>query len=74
MTMEPPGLSKKVSMNRCAHLRWKGLYIDAGYDPENHYSNDTAMWCQHTFKCVGPDGQVVDDFECSPARACYEQL
>ena len=25
-------------------------------------------------KCVGPDGKVVDDFECSPARTCYVQL
>ena len=71
--MEPPGTSKRVSMNRCASLRWKGMYIDAQVDPEYH-SNDGAMWCQHTFKCVGPDGKVVDDFECSPARGCYEQL
>jgi hypothetical protein len=72
--IEPPGLSKKASMNRCANLRWKGLYIDSTCDPENHYSNDSAMWCLQTSKCVGPDGKVVDDFECSPARTCYEQL
>ena len=61
-------------MNRCANLRWKGLYIDTGYNPENDYSNDSAMWCLETDKCVGPDGKVVDDFECSPARKCYVQL
>ncbi|MBZ5620868.1 MAG: hypothetical protein LAQ69_19385 [Acidobacteriia bacterium] len=72
--MPPPGLSKKAIMNRCANLRWKGLYIDAGSDPENEYSNDSAMWCLQTDKCVGPDGKVVDDFECSPARTCYVQL
>jgi len=64
----------KVSMNRCAYLAWKGLYIDSVCEPENDYSNDSAMWCQHTFKCVGPDGKVVDEFECSPARECYVQL
>ncbi len=66
--------SKKISMNRCAWLRWKGLYIQAEGDPANDYSNDSAMWCQHTYKCVGPDGKLVDEFECSPARDCYVQL
>ena len=66
----------KDSMNRCAWLRWKGLYIQVepvqqGYEDP---SQDSAMWCQHTYKPVGPDGKVVDDFECSPARTCYEQL
>jgi len=50
------------------------MYIDTVEDPENDYSNDSAMWCQHTFKCIGPDGQLVDQFECSPARPCYVQL
>jgi hypothetical protein len=72
--MEPTAFSKRISMNRCANLRWKGLYIQAEVDPESSYSNDSAMWCQHTFKCIGPDGQVVDEFECSPARECYVQL
>jgi len=67
-------LSRKIGKNRCANLRWKGLYVDAVINPEDDYSNDTALWCQHTYKCVGPDGKVVDEFECSPARHCYEQL
>jgi len=46
----------KPSMNRCANLRWKGLYIQAECEPENDSSHDTALWCQHTYKCVGPDG------------------
>jgi len=64
----------RVSMNRCANLRWKGLYIQAECDPENDSSHDTNLWCQHTYKCIGPDGGLVDTFECSPARKCYEQL
>jgi len=55
-------------------LCWKGLYIDTVCEPENDYSNDSNKWCQHTFKCVGPDGKLVDEFECSPARPCYVQL
>jgi hypothetical protein len=71
----PSGLrKKKISMNRCTNLRWKGLYIEAECDAENDSSHDTALWCQQTYKCVGPDGQLVDEFECSPARKCYEQL
>ena len=67
-------MKKSVSLNRCANLRWKGLYIQADCDRENDFSYDTAMWCQQTSKCVGPDGKLVDEFECSPARKCYEQL
>ena len=71
--MEYPGLTK-IGMNRCAKLRWKGLQIESVPDPNIQPSNDGAMWCQHTFKPIGPDGQVVDEFECSPARRCYEEL
>ncbi|HTP34964.1 MAG TPA: hypothetical protein VMJ75_22460 [Candidatus Acidoferrales bacterium] len=71
--MERPGFTK-VSMNRCEKLRWKGLYIEALEDPSIPPNNERSFWCQHTFTCLGPDGKVVDEFECSPARTCYEQL
>jgi hypothetical protein len=71
--MERPGLTK-VSMNRCEKLRWKGLYIEALEDPSIPPNNERSFWCQHTWNCIGPDGQLVDDFECSPARTCYEPL
>lgn len=72
--IQPTASGRKPSRNRCANLRWKGLYIDAPVDREQNYSNDSAMWCQHTYHCVGPDGKVVDEFECSAARDCYEKL
>jgi hypothetical protein len=71
--IQPTGSGRRPSRNRCAHLRWKGLYIEAP-DPEHNYSNDSAMWCQHTYTCLGPDNKVVDEYECSPARECYERL
>jgi len=71
--MERPGLTK-VSMNRCEKLRWKGLFIEALEDPTIQPNNERSFWCQHTFTCLGPDGKVADEFECSPARSCYEQL
>ena len=73
MPAERPGLTK-VSMNRCEKLRWKGLFIEAEWDPSIQPSNDRNFWCQHTWNCLGPDGKVVDDFECSPGRDCYVQL
>ena len=72
--IQPTGFSRRPSRNRCAMLRWKGLYIDAQVDPNENYSNDSALWCQHTYTCLGPDNKVVDEFECSPARDCYEKL
>lgn len=72
--IQPTGFSRRPSRNRCALLRWKGLYIDAQVDPNENYSNDSALWCQHTYTCVGPDNKMVDEFECSPARDCYEKL
>ena len=50
------------------------MFIEAEWDPMIQHSNDRAFWCQHTFKPLGPDGQPVDEFECSAARACYEKL
>jgi hypothetical protein len=72
--MELPGTNRKVSRNRCCNLRWKGLYIDAERNPAEDTSEDTALWCLRTFNCLGPDGKVVDQFECAPSRKCYEPL
>jgi hypothetical protein len=71
--MERPGLTK-VSENRCEKLRWKGMFVMTEPDPTIQPCNDQSFWCQHTFKPYGPDGQLVDEFECSPARNCYEAL
>ena len=71
--MERPGLTK-ISINRCEKLRWKGLFIEALEDPTIQPNNERSFWCQHTFNCLGPDGKIADEFECSPARSCYEQL
>ena len=71
--MEYPGLTN-VPQKRCEHLRWKGLFIEAVWDPTVQRSNDGAFWCQHTHNCLGPDGQVADDYECNPGRNCYSEL
>jgi hypothetical protein len=71
--MEQPGLTQ-IDENRCAHLRWKGMFIDAVWDPNVQHSNDRAFWCQHTLICLGPDGKVADHDDCQPGRECYQAL
>jgi hypothetical protein len=58
--------------DRCDNLRWKGLYIEAEWDPTVPHSADRLFWCHKTQQCVGPDGKLADDYECNPARKCYK--
>ena len=55
------------------YVRFSGLARSA-WPPTIQHSNDRSFWCQHTWNCLGPDGKLVDEFECSPGRTCYEQL
>lgn len=70
--MEKPALSV-IGKDRCDYLRWKGLFIDAHYDPTAQ-QGERLYWCHHTYNCLGPDGKAVDEYECSPARNCYKAL
>jgi hypothetical protein len=63
-----------IDDDRCEHLRWKGLYIEAEWDPTVQHGNDRAFWCHKTQIPLGPDGKLVDDYECNPFRGCYKQL
>jgi hypothetical protein len=60
--------------DRCQYIRWKGMYIDAEWDPTVQHGNDRAFWCHKTQICLGPDGKLVDDYECNPFRKCYSAL
>ncbi len=42
--------------------------------PHGPHGNDRAFWCQHTYNCLGPDSKLADEYECNPARPCYEAL
>ncbi len=50
------------------------LFGVRAWDPTVPHSNDRAFWCQHTYNCLGPDNKLVDDYECNPARKCYDPL
>ncbi len=63
----------QIGEDRCAHLRWKGLFISAMPDPTVQHG-EPAFWCQHTLNCLGPDGKVCDHGDCQPGRECYEPL
>ena len=62
----------RLDDDRCDHLRWKGMYIEAEWDPSVPHSMDRLFWCHKTQQCVGPDSKLVDDYECNPARKCYK--
>jgi len=70
--MEQHGMTQ-VGVNRCEKLRSKGMYIDTVWDPTVQRGEE-AFWCQHTFKCLGPDGKPVDEVECNPSRECFVEL
>jgi len=63
-----------IREERCEHLRWKGLYIDATSAPDVQNGDERIFWCLKTQLNLGPDGKLVDNYECSPARGCYRAL
>jgi hypothetical protein len=71
--MERAGLTR-IDDDRCEHLRWKGMFIDAVWTPGVPHGNDRLFWCQKTQICLGPDQKAVDEYECSEARNCYKPL
>ena len=70
---EPPGQTN-IDDDRCHFLRWKGMFIEAVWDPTVPRSNDRAFWCHKTQTCLGPDGKLADEYECNEARGCYKPL
>jgi hypothetical protein len=71
MSRERSSLTR-IDDDRCDNLRWKGLYINADWDDSIPHSGDRLFWCHKTQQCLGPDGKLVDDYECNPARNCYK--
>jgi hypothetical protein len=70
---ERAGLTR-IGEDRCDNLRWKGMYVDALWDPRVPHSNDRTFWCQKTQICTGPDGKIADEYECNETRPCYRPL
>jgi hypothetical protein len=62
-----------IDTERCARLRWKGLYVGDALDSDVPGSDDQLFWCNRTQTCLGPDGKAVDKYECDETRACYEK-
>ena len=71
--MERAGITV-IDEDRCQNLRWKGMFIEAEWDPTVPHGNDRLFWCQKTQICLGPDGQLVDEYECHDGRNCYRAL
>ncbi len=64
----------RMDEDRCDLLRWKGLFIEAEWDPTVPHSGDRLFWCHKTQNCLGPDGKAVDEYECIETRGCYRPL
>lgn len=64
----------KFDLDRCQNLQWKGLFTQTSEDPEEVHAADGLFWCHTTQQCVGPDGKVVDNYECNETRPCYKPL
>ncbi len=61
-----------VGTDRCDNLRWKGMFIDTDQDTPS--GGDRIFWCLKTQIGLGPDGRLVDKYECNAARSCYKAL
>ena len=59
-----------VIQERCRFLSTKGMFVDTGQDP--FASLSAQFWCSLTQTCLGPDGQLCDDQQCTPGRNCYD--
>ncbi len=70
---ERAGLTN-IGQDRAPSCAGRACIIEAEWDPTVPHGNDRAFWCQHTYNCLGPDDKLVDDYECNPARKCYEAL
>ena len=57
--------------NRCGNIRWKGMFIDAEWDPATSSHSEHVCWCVLTQNCIGPDSQVVGEDICNFTRSCY---
>lgn len=69
--MERSGLGRPDD-DRCSNLHWKGMYVLS--ESDFPHSNDRLFWCHKTQQCVGPDGKLVDDYECNETRSCFVEL
>jgi len=72
--MTEPTTLTRIDEDRCSQLRWKGMFIPAEWDPTVQRCNDRAFWCQKTQIPLGPDGGIVDEYECHEGRNCYRPL
>lgn len=64
----------RAGANRCANLRWKGMFVSAEWDESVPHSGDNLFWCLKTQTCIGPDGQLAGKHECTQARSCFQLL
>ena len=61
------------SADRCRHLLYKGLFVNAGLETERAEPEDGNFWCARNQTTYGPDDRLCNARACrNPARRCYE--
>ena len=63
--------SEPAEKAACKHLRRRESRN--GKDAQENVDASAVFWCDATRDTLGPDGDDVEDVECTDARACYEQ-
>ena len=63
--------STRTAVRTCAG---KACTCRPWWIPSVGHSNDGLFWCHNTHNCLGPDGKLVDDYECNETRNCYQSL
>jgi hypothetical protein len=62
-----------LTVGNAAKAALKGLFSDAEWDPRSSIRT-TGLLVPIRGTVLRPGRKLVDEFECSPGRSCYEQL
>ena len=69
-TPQPPAWND-LSARPCKHLKSKEMFYNSPTARDDAYASG-IFWCQRTFQCIGPDGNVAEHEHCRNHRDCYE--
>lgn len=50
------------------------MFVEAEWVSTVPHGNDRAYWCAQSELQIGPNGKLVDDYECNETRSCYAEL
>ena len=61
------------SGQRCRHLLYKSLFVNAGLGLDQAVPDEGNFWCGRNQTTYGPDDRLCSGKACqNPSRGCYE--